>query len=276
MSPRKSRPVLYEILRRSQRQRPPTRRTTGQPPPPAPQVDQPAGTPAGPTVIDDTETPAPTAYARRMQMRPAPVRLSEGKLHLAIGWPSGIVIGVALICLLLVAYDAGKRSAAPDETPPGENTPAAERTAPPGDGSAHQPAQQPGGTTPPGSINGRGAAIPDNPTAEAAPTERETPSEPEPPASDELRGQYIVVQDMGVQRDRSRRMRDAVAIVEHLRSHGIGAMVYQRPGQIPLVVATQPVEELSSAQVEELKANIRAAGREFPDYDFRDCFERRF
>ncbi|MBN2445378.1 MAG: hypothetical protein JXO22_01535, partial [Phycisphaerae bacterium] len=84
------------------------------------------------------------------------------------------------------------------------------------------------------------------------------------------------VQDFSVQRNRNLRERDAQAAVAHLRGKGIDATIVRPAGQAPLVVATQRIDNLSRQQIEAFKERIRQAGKDFPDYTFKDCYERSF
>ena len=195
--------------------------------------------------------------------------IKDGKLHMALGWISGVAIGLALLLLLWVAYDAGRRSATPSNT-----------TTDVVDGASTIPsgAEYAGDVRPtPGSAGADTSeiALPQRAMQNAAaaqpepePITQETPLVPG--------GRYILIQDFSVQRNRALRERDARAAVEHLRAKNIDAVIVRQNGQAPLVVAAQRVDGLSSQQIEALKARIREAGKDFPDYTFKDCYERSF
>lgn len=99
MSARKKRPVLYEVVARSQRT--PSWRAT-----PRSQTTQPQ--PQPPTTTADTDEPASKAGPTE----PA-VEVAAGKLHLALGWPHLLVLGALLVVIVVGSFQAGVRSAQP-------------------------------------------------------------------------------------------------------------------------------------------------------------------
>ena len=107
---RKTRPVLYEVVRRTRREREAGWRQKILSP-----LGRQSEAVASEADVGAHEEPTPIL----MPVNPpqaGPVVIKDGKLHMAFGWISGVAIGLALVLLLWVAYDAGRRSAAPSNT----------------------------------------------------------------------------------------------------------------------------------------------------------------
>src|SRR5262245_7146581 len=129
MTGRKHRPVLYEVVRRSRMNASadPRRVATPAPVSRAPDVaENGAGEPDGDGQYELAVMEAPAAPAapngprgeswfnRATSRLPAwTAWLAEGRMHLTFGWIGASVVGVALVLVLFVTFQAGMRFASP-------------------------------------------------------------------------------------------------------------------------------------------------------------------
>lgn len=91
MATRKNRPVLYEVVRTSQRRQLPLLWQSS---------TRPASSEARPTESTGGVSETPT--------RPAFVRLEDGWIHFVLRWPTAAALGAALLVLMVVAFEAGR------------------------------------------------------------------------------------------------------------------------------------------------------------------------
>jgi len=260
--PRKNRPVLYEVVSRSQWSRSHGGPRRGAAPPVTP-VDQPSASVPGrvPASASSTDQDAPSRG----------VHVQDGRIHFSLGWLQSLVIAVLLVVVLVATYRAGVHSTlAPADNPdelsqilaepvsgerpagamptPGRGRDADVSTPPSRGAQANRIAEQPR----PGS-----AVSP----APASPTFTPTP------------GKYYVL----VQYFSRRSQRAAEAGRDFLRSNGVAAAVVEGRGDWRLV-ATEAFE--SSAQAQRLVRRIRELGAQYArsgsGYDFAGAEARRF
>lgn len=301
---RRNRPVLYEVVRRGERQRETswftrlinnlagggTQRPPARSEPPQPQTTAPESEPesqrAATLPAQATESvPAPAASETRPsstplldQPTPAPGHptslidnLQNADGSITLNRSSLLASGLAVVILLMVSFELGRMST-------GSDTP--EDTLSRGTSTAvSEPSGRSSTRTEMASSSNRressDVALPKRPTT------RETDSQPLQPTSSYAaesppRGRYLVVQDLSVQRKRDQRIPDGQRIVDHLRGKGIQAKVVQSGRKAPLVIVATPLDNMSKAAIENLKSRVRRAGSDFNDYNFKGCYETTF
>ena len=262
MASRKNRPVLYEVVERSRRQRETWRRP--------PTTSEPAGEGPPPRVAIAGETRTPS--------RPRSVRFVRGKLHAELGWPGMTVAGVAGVLIVLVAFEAGGRYAVshhPDSAPAAENA-----AAPEGGTESAAPAHETAAPQP------RRAA--EHPTRAAPTAAREEVAQPPPRAESENVRQpesaeiqpgysYVVIQHF-----RSSQVQAARDAGSYLIANGVDCFVLS--GSDLRLVATEPflIEQDNAAarsaqerRAEQLRERVRALGKEYArdhGYAFEQCY----
>lgn len=277
MSPRKNRPVLYEVHARTLRGKgrgfiprapqPPQPRGASPPPatPPAPAA--PAAAPSAAPAAQRTARPAFETDAGAW----SGVRYGDGRVYLGLGWPHLAVIGVVLLAIIVGAFQFGRASATPATESVQQRTQALEEQlahVPPVDTPRAQPAAQPaegarGGEPRPGQGR-RDVAVAPGPEPrpvvqqpEADPRTSARPVEPAPQATfTPQRGSFYVL----VQYFRRTAQGDAQKAAAYLAENGIPSAVVEGAGDWQLV-ATQPFS--SEAQARALADRIKALGREY-------------
>lgn len=305
MSGRKHRPVLYEVVRRSRLNAGNEARRMVTPAPVAP---------PGPPVAEDdgfelrAAEPALAVAAPLRDPRPAPAAggglpawtawLSEGRLHLSVGWVGASIVAVAVILVLFVTFQAGMRFASP-APPAARDTPAkpADTTGPrsperqsnpqaPADLSVFTPARNAPAT--PGST-----AVPPEPaprsTPPAAPAAAPPPTSAQPAAaavrSDdfdfESGSYYLVIQHF--HRDQGEAAQQAQ---EFLKASGVDCVV--RVGSKDIRLFATRAFRLSGgdatgrkaerAALDDLKRRVKELGKEYTrtrakGYAFDQCYE---
>lgn len=286
MNPRKNRPVLYEVVARTQRSRgwttsarvtqhtaPSTERTPAETPPPAP-------------VSSDSHVPPDEAPES-----PPSLQVAEGRVYLALGWPQLTVLGVLLIVVIVVSFQVGARSArplpaegpnleeileTPPATPPVTNPPPALQTGHRPPGAAQTPPAPPREERPNAPTPAR--------TEHPAPP-RPEPTAPEPYAFKEGRT-YVVVQHVAKS---TAGQRAAEAIQQFLSSNGVPCVV--RTGASGRDLEVVVIEEFLTRQDDstaadrekrraaQLQERIRKLGQEYRiigGYAFEGCYLRTF
>lgn len=303
MAARKNRPVLYEVVRRSQRQREHGwrgRLFSGKPEDDESQASEtadesqlsrePAAQPAATAPIPPAHAMEPAPEPREtaggegaaVSAAPRTIRVAGDQLVITLTWPSGIAFAVGLVLLLVVAFTTGRRSVG--SAPTTESTASTPISSPTQPRSGDALVDRPGRVGPAATPVPRAPRSPANvqlaptvePNAARAPVEEPLAPQARRSTTPLGPGRYLVIQDFTVQRDRSRRQRDAASAVAHLRARGIEAVVVDRPGRAPLVVAAQPLNDVSKAEVSRLKQRVAEAGRDFADYDFKGAYELDF
>lgn len=290
MSARKYRPVLYEVVQRSDPQRKSAwwrfwSRGEAAPPPVGPTPDVPPAPPPLTPATTPPLTPPPLPRATA----PGAVRFVGGHLHLVLGWPAFVVIGLTLLLLLAVAFQAGRQSARPRpstadpvQTPvtgPGAATDLPQRQADRLAAEHRLRAQDVRVPTPPG---GRDTTAAQPPVDPRGPIVEPPPPPPTIPDAELREGQFYVV----VQHFRRSAAADAQVAADFLRQNGIPAVI--RTGADLRLIAAVPFDlgQADAAAVrrerqrcDDLKAQIRALGQEFRKlhgYDFSSPREQRF
>ncbi len=264
MAVRKNRPVLFEVVAKTQR----TRRrglslwsaTPSTAPPPAP--PSPAATPMS------HEPPAESPS------RPRTFSVATGRVHLALGWLHLTALGVLAVVILVAVYRAGARSGQPPAPSTGElDFLMAEppRTTPEPQPTAAPPTPARG--RPGGAVVTPLAPFPEPPrAAEPAATESGPPTEPPGESFAFVADSYYVVAQHFPRRARAA----ADAARDFLRSKGIECVVHGGAGDWMLVATQRFATERDAAR---LQARIRELGREYfviGRYDFKDAAARKF
>lgn len=261
MATRRKRPVLYEVMRRSQPRDSASRRRSAAP----------AAAPTG-----GTASPAPTAVSASAD-RPRAIRIADGRLYAVLGWPGLGVLAVGTVFILWVMFQAGERYAR-SQFPAGEtaNRTVADSAATDVEGGGipsadHRPAD--GGTV----------ATPTDPVTEApapaSPSETGA-AEPQPTFEFKPGYHYVVIQHFY-----KSRQADAVSAARYLRANGVSCVVTPRTRDVELI-ATAPFllrqEDVDARAAERqrcdaLKRQIKQIGREYArehGYAFDQCYER--
>jgi cell division septation protein DedD len=208
------------------------------------------------------------------------VRRVAGRFQLALTWPQLAIAGVALVVLLVVAYQIGRRSAerpdpnalsiaevladrkVPEPTP--TQVPSQTQAQPPTPGRGHNAVVTPPAPAPPE----KAAVKP--PVREALPQPKpdDKSKEAETLVPDSF---YIVVQHFRL-RDRER----ASAAQEFLRSKGVRCLI--RTGPDLQLIATERFA--SETQADALRKRIVDLGKEYREsgggYDFASAKARKF
>jgi len=263
---RKNRPVLYEVVRLSKRQRESAWKRRPPPPPP-----EPTSTIAPPR--------APTTTPRGTYGAAPGVRVASRRIYLALGWPALAVAAVAVLFIGWVVFEAGTRAARRRaELPPPApfvEKPNVPESAQPRTGETelvpeHRPTDGQRIATPP--APGEKRAEPEHAT--------EPPAAPSPPAFEFKTGyDYVVVQHFS-----KSRLDVAVAAAKFLQARGVEAVIWR--GDDLRVVAAEAfllkqkdakAAEAEKRRCEELKSKIRSLGKEFSKetgYAFEQCYSR--
>lgn len=289
MSPRKNRPVLYEVHAR-------TLRGKGRsfiprtPQPPAPPSATP---PAAPAVVPEAvDLPAGmAAFDGLDETSWSGVRYAAGRVYLALGWPHLVVLGAALLCLIVASFQAGRSSVAPprENVQQGSATLAdalsatpVQRAAPP-DALPTPTEGSRGGDLRPGQGRGHESVVAtpypptisgtNTPTATAQESQRPTPVLETPASFTPQRGSFHVL----VQYFRRAARGDADRAAAYLTENGVPAAVLEGAGDWQLV-ATQAFT--TEAQARTLVDRIKSLGREYfragGGYSFDGAAARRY
>jgi hypothetical protein len=256
---RKNRPVLYEVVGRTQPRESVWKR------PPAPAAPPPSvGTPA-----PAPERPSPFASVPRVRW----ARFSAGRLHLDLGWPGMAATGIVLVFLLVIAFDAGRRLARPGApgSAPAPTSGAPARVIP--DRSQAPDAGDLGSEAHPQEGLGGEAAAPSGEPAEE--------HEGEKPSESQFEFQhgysYVVVQHF-----RKSQMAAAKTAGNFLGEHGVPCVIVQ--GADLMLIASEPLlleqsdaraKSIAERHCEELKTKIRTLGKEYAKdhgYAFEQCY----
>ncbi len=260
MPPRKNRPVLFEVVARTQR----SRRRSG-----VIMRGTPAGATTAPSAVREPTVAAPVAPAGPRE--PA-VQIADGRLRLVLGWPHAIVLGALLVAVVVAAFQAGVRSMQPAG---GSNGDLEELLA-----AVPQTEAQPAEVRLPTPARGRGAVPVVTPLT--TPSSEESSAAPTPPSQDELLAPpetptlvagayYVVVQHF------PRRAREAAeAARAFLRARGVECVLHGGAGDWMLIVAQPFASEREAAK---LVSRVRELGKEyFPTgrYDFKEAAARKF
>ena len=276
MAPRKNRPVLFEVVARTQRAR--GHSAVSRPAVPAPsQAPVPPGTPAaavppGPTRDESADAPVGGMY------------VDNRRLHVALGWPHLVVAGVILVVGLAVAFQIGRRSAQPPAQAPGDLSNILTSTPVPATPKKEAAPPKPG--------QGRSAGpvvTPLSPTAEPAPSVKPPPARPTPapaqPAPEPAKAAkpdeefefaassyYVVIQHFRA-RDRER----AAAARDFLGTKGVACVIRPGGGDLELI-ATEAFS--SERQAQDLVRRLLEFGKEYRGagggYDFASAKARKF
>lgn len=264
MAQRKKRPVLYEVVSRSQRgrRRPPVQQ-------PSPQPEPPQGKPEHPPA----EVAAPTPEPVRPEPRPASASpasstsTSGAGFTLTLGWPHFVIGGTVLIVLLLAAFQIGRSSALPAETPTydldelGLEPPVetAERREPTPNRQTDDVATPLGVGQPDDADTSAQEPLPD-------------PEPTEPPFAFVPGKYYVVVQYFPRSKERA-----ATAARDFLVRNGVDAVLQRRKRD--LLLATQQGFD-SRRRAQSLMQEVRDIGKEYAKtgsgYDFSDSLVQRF
>lgn len=297
--PRKNRPVLYEVVRRRgprdlfwKRAVPPTaaadRPETLTPPP----LSQPAHVSAPPR----PQPPAPAPRAGAAPARPRSVRIDDGKVFLTLGWQQLTIVGVLLLILAVVVFQAGKLYATKvaattttndqvydppptkPETPP--DKPKGDTETPPSGetGAVHRGPRGSSVATPPR----RGEDSPPKVEAklETPPANPPTPPKSERPKHDfQVGATYLVIQHFP-----KSKLEDADKAAEFLKSKGIDCVVESRKDE-HVLTATQAFRldqkggdlQREKQRLEQLRTRVKELGREYfmiGGWSFEKCYSQ--
>ena len=263
MNPRKKRPVLYELVARSQR----SRGWSG--------AARPTSSRAQPSPPTTGPTPATTGSTAHDQDSYAPdraVRISDGRLRLTLGWGHILVAAAFLGALGAGAYLIGQRT--PPNTTPSDLS-SILTAAPETDAPATDEPTAPGVTQQP---MGRGAITPPRP---GRPAEAESEAPPPPPVNitppepfDFESGRYYVVAQFFRRRDRDA----AYAAQRFLQSEGVACIVHQGPLKDWWVVADESFASSDAARnlIDRIKEAGKTYAKDGNGYDFAECQARKF
>jgi hypothetical protein len=267
MAGRKNRPVLYEIVRRSHR-------TPESSPRPGPSLlgglfkPRPVAPDVAARGAPEPELELPGAPRTERPRRGGPVRVLDGRLYLALGWPSALVVAVGLISLLWVAYVAGQTSMKPrmdkstkppdtsgalapspaTPTPAGANTPGGNR------GTSSGVQTPPANTTPSPTGPGRTTTPPGPQPPGGGPGPGGTPLPPPTADAPFAAGYYVVVRHVARSRPE-----DAKVLQELLTSKGLESRLDAGGPDIRVVVV--PGAE-SEAAANAALARVHALGKQ--------------
>ncbi len=250
MSARRKRPVLYEIVQRTQRHKAQGWRGRLQSAKPD-QADEtnegpvPGGGAVSTDAHPESSTPAPPGGR--------PIRIVGQQLHLTLGWTSAAAACIALVFLLWVAYEAGQRSVAVPAQPDERGVTAG------GDARRGPEPNERSGVA--GYV-----ALPDR--APRAQPPAETADEP-PPASAN-RAEDVLQRDMyyvTAQYFRRSRTDHAEAAARYLIQNGVPAVLQHRRADIALII-NQAFSTANDPGIARLRATLRELGKGFDGYDF--------
>jgi hypothetical protein len=264
--PRKNRPVLFEVVARTQRARP---RTT---PPQAPAAP-PSPTSTSPTAVLAVTPPTPAATPGGWR-RYIPLDFGGGDIRVVLSRPQAALVGVGLIVLLLAVFFIGRYSAGPLPA----NTFSVEDFLAAGPAPETPPTAAPA-PTPGRGRNGGPIVTPPVQPGEEIPVAKGAPPPPLPPteagspeASTLAHDSYYVVVQYFRLRDRPL----ADAALEFLRVRGVECTI--RTGSDLQLVATEAFS--SEQQAERLRKRIVDIGKEYRKsgggYDFASARARKF
>ncbi len=283
MTPRKNRPVLFEVIARTQRAR--GRGFSVRPATPA----QPAGAPGAPT----------GSGAAEPGFRPVPPRpyapleffsVENGRLCLSLGWPHLAIAGAVIIGLCVAFYFIGRSGRSVPSAPVDNSAVAAagqpvqrpvpERPAPkPGSSRGNAPAvnlRSPAGEEPPA------AKAPEPPARAAQPQPgpaqlppqaarqpAAVPKQPEPEPKLEAGAYHVVVQHFPASRKE-----EAEPARAFLASRNIPCVIKEGARGSVLLIAGQAFKSEEEAQG--LVAKVLEAGKEYfkttSTYDFHGAY----
>ncbi len=266
MAARKSRPVLFEVVARTQRAR---NRGIAQRPSP------PSVSPGGASSSRAASGPYPTGLPASPAGRLPVLSVQGGRVHLTLGWLHCTAIAALVVVLLVLAYQAGRRSvqsasgSAPDSdleklwaAPAVSQTPPAAAPPVPAQGRAGGPI-----VTPAGPVVEPSAAIKPQP-AEPVPA----PSVQPEPASFSVNSYYVVVQHFP-----KRAQSAAEAARDFLQSRGVPCVIRVGAGDLELVAIEGFATE---QQAQDLVRRILELGKEYWNsgggYNFLGAKARRF
>ncbi len=271
MAPRKKRPVLYEVVSRSQRGRSwkPSSRGGTTTESPAPPTTEPQPTPRA--------APAPaTPPPARPTDAPRSARFADGRLYLVLGWPHLAVAAVLLFAVVIASFQAGQRSTLPPVAQDANSLDAmlgGDADRPPADEPGSTAIRPGGGSVGPirTPLNDEAVTHVDPPpTADKPPGPAAEDPSPAPPAFRDDR-YYVRVQCFP-----KRRRTAADQARDYLRSHGVPCTVVERPADLALV-ALEPFA--SQQQAQSLVRRVRELGKEYftiAGYDFGGCEPKKF
>lgn len=179
-----------------------------------------------------------------------------------------LAAGLGIVILLMISFEIGRQFGSPGNS---ENVDAA---------GSRSVSEEPTNRTPtrPFAANSGasgGVSLPERPAPRQVADEPLQPTQNRQIASVPS-GRYLVVQNLGVQRKRDQRIPDGERIVSHLAGKGIQAKIIQPTRKAPHVIVSTPLDGMSSAAIENLKSRVRRAGQDFAGYDFKDCYETNF
>ena len=204
---------------------------------------------------------------------PEPTPAAADPWQFRLNRSSLIAAGLGVLLLMFIAFEIGRGTAGPSvaSTATTDDT---SSTALPNNTSRSQTRSTQ--VTAKTNRNNDSVALPED--HQASRTTEEEPLQPDTRGAIESvpHGRYLVVQDLAAQKNRSRRMDDGRRIVEHLESKGIAAKLIQPGRKAPHVIIAAPLDGMSDAAIENLKARVRRAGNDFPDYDFSSCYPASF
>lgn len=273
MAARRKRPVLYELVARTER----ARSWTAPRPVPPPEVEAPPTTPA--PLESRDEAPAPAGDAERN------VIWLDGRLYLALGAGHLTLLAALLVVLLVVAFEVGQRNARPPTVPPPtqdvdsilgqsvdrDTTPSEVDPAPRAPVRPPAVPQRPREAQPAPQQTPAPRPAP-TPAPQTSPQQMPQPTPAPTPARVTLEaGKYYVF----VQYFPKSRRQAAEAARDFLRSKGVECVVHDQPDDLALI-ATRAFD--SSEQAQLLIRSIREYGREYGPrggYDFSGCLVRR-
>lgn len=267
---RKSRPVLYEVVRGTARQQPPgwspgslfrqrDRSETAAPEP------EPAAVAPAPAAMR-----APASEPDYSDDSPPWFRWVDRHALLRLGWPGLTIGGAALVVLLILAFAAGRRSVQADGSPGARTQIAAETP------RREEPLVKP--------LPTKEVALPQRAPDLEAQRQPATPPTRAPATAEFVKGKYYVIVQFFSKSNR----RHAEEARDFLSSRGIPCTIREVGPDIRLVANEAfALDEGTSAEradarrrVEALKKRIKEAGKEFVKagggYTFDLCEERRF
>ncbi len=269
---KKKRPVMYEIIRRSQRSE-------------AEKAARPARAPArsrrepvraaatvvpiSPRVEEPQPQPQPQAQAQ-LQPRPPVVRLTDRGVAIQLGWTGCTVLVIGTLCVLAVTFGAGSRYARETSTGDSDNQAGLAGESPSGADPAD--ARRPAGTNV--AVPPRSPGIDANRARGAA----QPPERLEERPFDARKGySYIIVQYF-----QKSKLKDARAAAVFLRLKGVACAVERGSKDIRLI-ATKPflIDQKDAARrnrekrrAEDLQKQIRRIGKEYARTGGRYAFDQ--
>lgn len=308
MSLRKSRPVLYEVVRRGGARDPslPRRDTTLQISPAdagAPPSAEAAGAEENGRAAQATPTTTPpiaatpTAQPRLLVRTPPPFfRMADGRVQLTLHWAAVAAAVLVFLAAPIWAYRIGANRAPKPPANAGAPAASVEQGGLPDLRRGGNPAETKSGSEilvpsqgnpPKVAVPSKSPDAPPQVLPETANKEEIGPARNavEPPKAQFQKGHHYVV----IQHFRKSEREAAREAAEFLQTHGVGCFLDDRSVDLRLI-ATEPFlidqEDAAAAReqkqrCEQLKQKIKQIGRDYvrtkPNgYTFRDCEERKF